>query len=179
MTKSQRAVAIILTSICLLAIVARHLWPCILIDERTIFLLALGSLPWLSLFFKKFKIPGLLEGETHDRTQSTTEKPIPPAVNVQISQQTHLFSAHAMKILATLWRYQRQHFKDDFSKRWTFAVFPNAVVYPSYLTGIAELLNAGLVAVLTDNYQVLLTNEGISYIQQHDEVQNYKEVYTF
>lgn len=85
-----------------------------------------------------------------------------------------------MKILATLWRYQRQHFKEDTSKRWTFAVFPNATDYPSYLTGVAELLKSGLVAVVPGNYQVLLTNEGINYVQNHkNDVENYSTVYTF
>ncbi len=180
MTKWQRTVAIIITILCLSTILARIFYPCLLVDQQTIWLLALGSLPWLTLFFKKFNIPGILEGETHDRTQGMTEKPIPPNINIPLDQSKNTFSLDAQKILATLWRYQRQHFKDDTSKRWTFVVFPNATDYPSYLTGVAELLKSGLIAVIPGNYQVLLTDEGMNYVQNHkNDIESYSNIYAF
>jgi hypothetical protein len=177
MTKLERISAILISAICFFAILARILWPCILIDERTIYLIILGSLPWLALFFKEMHFPGV-KVITRDRAQGRAEEPIPPVTNVPPVSTTAPFSPHAVKILATLWRYQKQIFGDDHSKRWTFAVFPNAPVYLSYLTGLLELLNAGLVALLPD-YQVLLTNEGIHYIEKHPEIQADENVYTF
>jgi hypothetical protein len=64
-SRTQLWTAIVLPGICLLIVIARHIWPAInVLDQATLGLLALAALPWLTLFFKKFKIPGVGEAET-------------------------------------------------------------------------------------------------------------------
>jgi hypothetical protein len=167
-------VGVVMSVVFVAAAVARHWWSSI--DQWAIVLLGLGSLPWLTLFFKKIKLPGGIEGETPDRAQSETARLLAPAVSAPSVPPA--LDQNAVKILATLWRYQKQHFKDDLSKRWTFAVYPNSNAYPSYLRGLAELVNSGLVAVLPSN-QVLLTDEGIRHVEQHIDIQKYQDVYLF
>ena len=49
-------VGVVMSTIFVAAAVARHWWSSI--DQWAIILLVLGSLPWLTLFFKKIKLPG-------------------------------------------------------------------------------------------------------------------------
>ena len=53
-------------------------------------------------------------------------------------------------MLATLWQHQRFHFKDDYSKRWTFVVSPGSIEFPNYLRGLAELVGSGLASVVPE-----------------------------
>lgn len=178
MERPQLIAAIILSSICLAAIVIRLIWPVLAIDDRTIFLLALGVLPWLILFFKKIKLPGGFEYESRGRKQGVTDNP-PPPVNDIAPVVGNQMSSEAKKILATLWRYQKQNFKDDYSKRWTFLIYPDSVGFAQYLKGVAELVDRGLITVRSDNNQVLLTNNGIHYVEQNVELQNSSDIYNF
>jgi len=84
-----------------------------------------------------------------------------------------------MKVLATLWRYQRQAFASDTTKRWTFRIDPAARDYPRFLSGLAEATDRGWVAVSPENHQAMLTNEGLAYIESNPEIQNYPDVYRF
>jgi len=164
----------------LLIIIAHQIWPCLIFDKNTMYLIILGILPWLTFFFKKFAIPGIIEGETRDRAQNTSDKPIPPSLPLmQDQRQIGQLSQNALKIMATLWRYQKQHFKDDYSQRWTFLIFPNSPIYSQYLSGVSELLNQGLISVVPENHQIMLTNEGIKYIQEHEDIQNHVDYYPF
>jgi len=179
MTPLQFWAGVIISVFFLAVIILRRLFPSLKIVDTDLVLMVLAVLPWLTLFFKKIRIPGVLEGETHDRSQGSTEKPPPPRQFERVPAVAEDVSSDARKILATLWRYQKQHFKEDYSKRWTFAVFPSAPAYSSYLSGLAELLKRGMVVVSPQNQQCMLTNEGIAFIQRHPEIQNDEDIYTF
>ena len=177
MKKIHYIIAGAISLTCIGTIALRWFRPELIIDQTTVLLLAMAILPWLTVFFKKLKIPGVLEGETHERTQGTTERPLPPKESPVTSLQS--LSDDAKKILATLWKYQKQHFKDEYSRRWTFRVFPNAYQYSSYLSGISELIKSGLVVVSPENEQCMLTNEGISFIVRNTDIQNTEDIYKF
>jgi hypothetical protein len=181
--KKRYWIAGILSFLCLVGIVSKELWPSsFILDQTILLLLALGALPWLTLFLKKVSIPGFLSAESAERAQGQTKKPPAPRSSVQIANTDQLqLSGDAKKILATLWRYQNQHFHDDPTKRWTFTVFPTAPAeaYSSYLTGLGELVKAGLVVVSPENNQCMLTGEGIFYIQSHGEVIAGQDIYVF
>ena len=181
MTRIQLSAAFTISGIALAVVIARQLWPNkILLDQATLGLLALAALPWLTLFFKKFKIPGVGEAETQDRTQGTTQKPLPPASDVQPAGfAPKPLSPDTLRMLATLWRYQRQYFDNDSTKRWTFTVHPFAKDYPQFLAGLAEAVNRGWVVVSPENHQCMLTNEGLKYVENSKEVQQYDDVYKF
>lgn len=183
MKKLHYIIAGAISLICIGAMALRWFKPELIIDQTTVLLLAMAILPWLTVFFKKLKIPGVLEGETHERTQGTTEKPLPPkespATLPQLKTTSPTLSNNAKKILATLWKYQKQHFKDDYSRRWTFKVFPHAYQYSSYLSGLSELIKLGLVVVSPENEQCMLTNEGINCIVNNADIQNIEDIYKF
>lgn len=183
MKKINYVIAAAIFLICSCLIVLRWLWPELIIDQTTVLLLAMAILPWLTLFFKKLKIPGIIEGETYERTQGITEKPLPPKespVSVpQLKITSSTLSNDAKKILATLWKYQKQHFKEDYSRRWTFRVFPVAYQYSSYLSGLSELIKSGLVVVSPENEQCMLTNEGINFVVNNTDIQSIEDIYKF
>ena len=131
------------------------------VDAVTLGLVGLGVLPWLTLFFKKFKVHGLVEGEAHNRAQGSSKQPPAPEPNAQAQVPNFgELPPSAKKVLRTLWRYQKELFK-DFNRRWTFAIFPTAPDFPDYLEGVACLLKVNLVSMNPENHQVALTNEGI------------------
>ncbi|MBI4325110.1 MAG: hypothetical protein HY674_07580 [Chloroflexi bacterium] len=177
---TQLWTAIVVSAICLLIVIARHIWPAVIVlDQATLGLLALAALPWLTLFFKKFKIPGIGEAETQERAQGTTQKPLPPRTEVQLTSESVPLSPDTMKVLATLWRYQRQSFGNDTMKRWTFTVHPVARDYPRFLAGLTGAVNRGWVAVSPETHQCMLTNEGLAYIEGNADLQKYGEIYKF
>ena len=179
MDKYQKIGAIILSSISLLAIGARIIRPSLKIDEITVFFVSIGVLPWLIMFFKKIKISGF-EAESQTGEQGTTNNPPPPLIVPEpIPQGPEPLTNDAIKVLATLWRYQRQSFDDDISRRWTFLIYPGSQEYIAYLKGVAQLLEHQLISVRQDNNQVLLTNEGIEYVRRKQEIQNFENIYRF
>ena len=177
MTRLQYFVAALVSLGALGLIATRKLYPSFPVDTTTIGLFGLAVLPWLTLFFKKFKIPGIVEGESHDRIQGTAKPKAPTLVTAtneiaSPSPPNALFQElppDSQKILRTLWRYQRQLFKGDYGKRWTFAVLPNSPSYSSYLMGLAPLINKGVVAVPPDLNQCALTNEGVIFMENLDD----------
>jgi len=180
MTPTQIKAAFAISSISLAIVLAHYIWPTIIIlDKAVLGLLALAALPWLTLFFKKFKIPGVGEAETQERTQSTTEKPLPPPTALQALAAPAQPSPNTIKLLATLWRYQRQTFKDDNTKRWTFRLTPAAKDYPQFLAGLSEAVGQGWAAVSPENDQCMLTNEGLAYVAGNEALQTYTGVWTF
>lgn len=180
MTPTQTKAAFAISGISLAMILAHFIWPTIIIlDTAVLGLVALAALPWFTLFFKKFKIPGVGEAETQDRTQSTTEKPLPPPTPIKALAAPAQPSADTMKLLATLWRYQRQSFKDDNTKRWTFRLTPAAKDYPRFLAGLSEALDQGWATVSPENDQCMLTNEGLAYVAGNQALQTYADVWTF
>src|SRR5438876_8711163 len=104
MSSVQKKVAVAISVTSFVTLIARHVWPDkVLLDQGTLALLALAAVPWLTLFFKKFKIPGVGEAETQDRVQGATEKPLAPPPAVQPSVVAASLSPDTMKVLATLW----------------------------------------------------------------------------
>lgn len=180
MNSTQVKAALAVSGISLAIVVAHYVWPTIVtLDESVLGLLALAALPWLTLFFKKFKIPGLGEAETIGKTQSTTEKPLPPPAEPTMLSTDGELTPNAKKVLATLWRYQRQTFKDDNTKRWTFRLTPASNDYPHFLAGLSETVARGWVAVSPENDQCMLTNEGLAYVDSSSELRAYGDIWKF
>jgi hypothetical protein len=180
MNGTQLKAAFAISGISLAIFLVRQIWPkMILLDQATLGLLVLAALPWLTLFFKKFKIPGIGEAETQERVQGTTQKPLPPPPGAQVVTTTMVISPNTKKVLATLWRYQRQSFGNDNTKRWTFMIYPNASEFPRYLAGVSEAVNLGWVTVSPETHQCMLTNEGLAYIEKNQELQEYGDIYRF
>jgi hypothetical protein len=91
----------------------------------------------------------------------------PPAVG-PVPPPPPRVSAEANELLCTLWSHQRKHFGTDLARRWTFLVNPAGARYPAFLTGLAEMVNVGLVAVSPKTLQCFLTNAGVLYCQRHE-----------
>src|ERR1035438_1356240 len=54
--------------------------------------------------------------------QSFTTAPVETAAQPSADKTLSDYTRAARKVLRTLWKFQREHFKDDFSKRWGFGV---------------------------------------------------------
>ncbi len=173
-------VASIISLICLIFIFIY--WRCpARVDKITLVLLVIGLAPWLTKFFTKIKI-GDLEAHSVGRSQGSTDTPLPPTeiqANTVITLKGSSLSPDAKKILATLWRYQKQRFKDDYTNRWTFKLFPHSLQYTAYILGVGELLKIGLISISPKNEQCMLTNEGITFVEKENELQNYTDIYKF
>lgn len=187
MSKIQYIVAGIISALAL-GLGALHLLsPATRVDSTTLGLLGLAVLPWLTLFFKKFKVPGIVEGEAQDRAQGVTPPKPPASIAAEVAQAQGVaarapfegLSLSAKKILRTLWRYQKQSFKEDYSRRWTFAILPGASEYPQYLEGLSELLKMSLISMNPENHQSALTNEGIILMESLGEDGSRGDVYLF
>lgn len=107
-----------------------------------------------------------------------TSKPPSPQLPEDTEIPTEL-SKEAKRILATLWQRQKHHFKDDFSRRWSFRVIPIAEGYGIFMLGFAELLKLGLVGWTPKDGQALLTDKGVEYLKAHPEIQKSDDVYRF
>ena len=88
-------------------------------------------------------------------------------------------SKEAKRILATLWERQTHHFKDDYTRRWSFRIMPNSHAYGIFMMGFAELLAPGLVGWTEKDGQALLTDKGIEYVKAHPEIQESEDRYRF
>lgn len=148
------------------------------VDKITLILISIGMAPWLTRFFTMIKF-GDIEARSSGRSQSSTTRLPLPVESQPIEASRSALSAESKKILATLWKYQKQTFKDDYTKRWMFRLFPNAVHYSTYLTAVAELLKTGLVSLDLEKDYLMLTNEGISFIDNNTELKNYSDIYKF
>lgn len=149
------------------------------LDQGTLVVLAIAALPWMTLFFKKFTITGLVDAESRDRSQGSTTTPAPPAAAPRVQADETPPSDPAKKVLATLGRYQAQMFPSEPAKRWTFGVHPRSPDFANYLTGLAETVNAGWVAVSPENHQCMLTNEGLAFLHNHPEIRDHGEFWRF
>lgn len=153
-----------------------------IVDNITVMLLGIAALPWLSLFFKKGKI-GDISWDNYGKAQGSVKKIHPPIkfeMQIPVSETIEQdLEDESKKILRTLWRYQKATFKDDFAKRWTFIINPISKEYTNYLKGLTPLLDKGLVVVTPENHQCMLSNEGILFIEQHQELQEGVDYYYF
>jgi len=181
MEKFPLRAALIISGICLLTIIARIIWPSLAIDDKTLYFLALGIIPWLTLFFKKIKF-GDVEVEGLGKQGTTKAKPpIDKHSNTEkltLNEKQDL-SNDAKKVLATLWRYQKLYFSNEPEKRWTFLINPNSEAYTEYLYGMVELMKLGYITINKSNNQIKLTNEGLNYASTNQTIQNYPEYFHF
>ena len=67
----------------------------------------------------------------------------------------------ALRLLATLWRYQKEHFPTVGSGRWVFSISPQSSDFPAFLSGLAELVSYKLVEVQPDKWMCGLSTLGI------------------
>ena len=82
-------------------------------------------------------------------------------------------STDAKAVLSTLWKHQKDYYKDDHTKgRWSFGVIMGgSPLYIKYLRGVCELMGKGLVGISPQNGQSLLTDEGIEFCKANpDEI---------
>ena len=149
------------------------------LDQGTLVVLVIAVLPWLTLFFKRFTITGLVDAESRDRSQGVTSNPLPPAPRVMAQIPAPEPSQPAKKVLATLGRYQHQMFPNDPSRRWTFGVHPSSPEYADFLAGVAETVRAGWVAVSALTHHCMLTNEGLAYLENHGEIRDSGDFFAF
>jgi hypothetical protein len=113
-------------------------------------------------FSKTHKLP------TSEMAEKAEKTAVPPEL-----------SPEAKRILATLWQRQTYHFKDDFSKRWSFRVIPDSDLYGAFMVGFAELLKLGLVGWTRKDGQAILTPKGIEYAKEHGEIRESEDIYRF
>ena len=182
MTKTQLWTAVAITLAGIVLVVVHVCIPTIFtLDAGTLAVLGLAVAPWLTVFFKSIAIPGVGTLETRDRSQGQSEAPEPPAAQAKHfdAKAAPALTDSAKKILATLWRYQRQNFGDDKQKRWTFTVNPTSADYRDYLKGLSELVNLGLVTVSSKTYHCMLTNEGLLFVSQKPDIQGFPSIYVF
>ncbi|MFA6176693.1 MAG: hypothetical protein WC765_08965 [Phycisphaerae bacterium] len=136
----------------------------------------------LFVFRERFRdlIDRFTEYEGHHGTfrfNKTNKPPSPqPSEGIEITAD---LSTEAKKILSTIWEWQTYHFKDDYSKRWSFRILPNAEGYGIFMLGFAELLKLSLVDWTRKDGQALLTNKGIEYLKKHPEIQDSEDRYKF
>jgi len=154
------------------------IWPKAAIDSIFIALIVLAAIPWLAPLLRTFELPGGFKFELLQQGTRDTSPPIqPPPI---LEPQPRGFSADARKILATLWKYQREYFGDKpTEKRWTFVVNPTAPVFSSYLSGLAELVRKGIAIVAPDNWHCMLTDVGLQYCRNHPNEVVETDVYHF
>jgi hypothetical protein len=172
--RTPTIVSICITAAALAAGAARLLWPTLTIDSVTVALIVIAVVPWLAPIFKSLEIPGGFKVEWQN--QGTTANPPRPQSDVSSPKE---LTTDARKVLATLWQHQRFHFKDDYSKRWTFAVTPGSVSFPSYLRGVAELVGSGLASVVPETWHCVLTDPGIQYCRKDGSLDTATDTYRF
>jgi hypothetical protein len=104
---------------------------------------------------------------------------VPPKELIQIATEriavgaVKPLSTDAKAVLSTLWKHQRDYYKDDHTKgRWSFGVtMGGSPLYIKYLRGVCELMEKGLVGISPQNGQSLLTDGGIEFCKVNpDEI---------
>jgi hypothetical protein len=80
-------------------------------------------------------------------------------------------SNDAKAVLSTLWKHQRNYYKDDHAKgRWSFGVMMGgSPLYIKYLRGVCELMGRGMIGISPQNGQSLLTDEGIEFCKTNPD----------
>lgn len=186
MDKLQFRTALVISIVAIIIFILNLIFPdYIKIEEKTLVLLGIAVLPWLSLFYKKIKLPGGVEAES-DRQQGSTQEPQPPVSIAEVKKPEEItvlkfsqLNAHSKRIIKTLWKYQKELFKDDYSKRWTFGLYHVSDEYAAYVIGLGELLDLGLISFVKDEktVQCMLTNDGVKFCEDNVEDINKYEIY--
>ena len=139
-----------------------------LLTWQVVVLLSLGGLPFilplLSYYVKGFGKDGVMMNNVFDGTVSAPPDAASIVSNEGKSKEKTFsdYSKPARKVLRTLWKFQHEQFKGDFSQRWAFGVHPLAMDYPQFHSAIYELLFDGL--ILNDvRGMVFLSNNGVEF----------------
>jgi len=98
-------------------------------------------------------------------TPPPTPTPTPTPV-VPIKKFTE-YSKPARKVLRTLWKFQKEQFGDDFSKRWGFGIHPLALDFREFESGSAELRKDGLIQD-DPRGMIFLTDAGIIFCRDRN-----------
>lgn len=96
-------------------------------------------------------------------------EPKPAAVAQHLEFSPNQFLYQEMKVLATLWRYQKLHFHGSRQQLWTFTVGQGSPEYMSFSLGFINLVRRGFADLAPNNGQVMLTQTGFDFCQAHDE----------
>jgi hypothetical protein len=83
----------------------------------------------------------------------------------------------ALRLLATLCRYQKQCFPNSGSDRWGFSITPQSSDFPAFLNGLAELVSYKLVEVQADKWMCGLSTLGIQMCPKWEK--RFKKAATF
>lgn len=142
-------------------------------------LLAIAGLPFilplLAYYVKGIGKDGVMMNNVFDGTVPAPEKKAAgvavadaaPAVVEANIRKIGDYSKPARKVIRTLWKFQRDQFKDDFSQRWAFGVHPMSMDYPQFRNGISELRFDGLIQY-DGRGMVFLTDKGIAFCRDND-----------
>lgn len=109
-----------------------------------------------------------------------TEESAPPVIRMmqQPSLAPDQLNYPEMKVLATLWKYQKIHCPGSPQQRWTFIVGQGAPEYMAFSLGFLQLVRKGLADIAPNNAQVMLTEAGYLFCQMHDmELSRWQDTY--
>lgn len=154
-------------------------------------------IPWLGYVFES--VGGEKWGAKYRKTEqgnTSTPPPIitppiapapdaqPPAAGsaIQMVQQpsslNYQFIYPEMKVLATLWKYQNIHYPGTRQQRWTFTVGRDSPEFMMFSLGFLQLVRKGFADIAPNNAQVVLTDAGYDFCQQHgQELLGWKDTY--
>jgi hypothetical protein len=122
-------------------------------DWVLIVILAVGAAPWLSKYIKSISQKGI---------EFATQGSVPSAPQPQAPLDFNSLSYHEKKILATLWKYQRQVFGDKREPRWTFIVLNESPSNMAFSLGCLGLFGKNLAGTAPSG-QVLLSDHGFDF----------------
>lgn len=146
-------------------------------DWILIVVLAVGAAPWLSKYIKSISHKGIEfaeQGSVFLAPQPQAPPPGPPPPGQANAPQPqpaggqppvltfNLLSYHEKKILATLWKYQRQLFGENREPRWTFIVLNESPSNMAFSLGCLGLFGKNL-AGTAPNGQIMLSNAGFDF----------------
>lgn len=89
----------------------------------------------------------------------------PSDINLDKDKKTLKRLPMENKILNTLWTKQVNKFP-DFSRVFTFIIFPNSIEHPKFCESVGKLMGEGLIG-LTPEGQYCLTPVGFNYCKEH------------
>lgn len=74
----------------------------------------------------------------------------------------------AWDLLATLWKYQKQDFGDDKTKKWFLSILPQTPDFADFCLGFSTLYHLRLIHV-GHGFQTALTDKGYQFCEQNKE----------
>ena len=162
---------LIVTILCLTAFIIHTIFPNV-IDSISVSLIVLILFTWIIPLIKKAQVDKY-SIEFKDQIEQKDES---------LSDEQLLLDGHVVKILKTLWKYQREHYPDlKNPMRWGFKVPLHSYEYSGYYKGLVILLSKKYVTTTNDEH-CILTEEGISFCNKHSKdllVKNPSDIYRF